>query len=153
MQKPQLLRKTLMDAVPAFRNDPDKLKLFVERGNVVSSLAPSLSHEHQYTLTVTVINYSGSISAIFVPLLSWLRCHQSDVMANPDLRHDDFRYEIDILNESYDIEIALKLTERTIVNEVEAGILSAADVGEPPTPYDRHGPFQMAGVPDSKWTV
>lgn len=154
MQKPMLLRKALMDAVPEFRNDPDKLKLYVEHGNVISTLAPSLSHEHQYTLTVTVINYSGSISAVFVPILSWLRRHQHDGMANPDMRQDAFRYEIDIPNhESCDIEIALKLTERTIVSEDDLGILSAKDVDEPPTHYDRLGPFSMKDVPGSEWTV
>ncbi|WP_430981196.1 phage tail protein [Serratia marcescens] len=63
MLKPILLCKTLMEAVPEFRNDPDKLKLYVEHGNIVSTLAPSLSHEYQYTLSVTVINFGGSVGS------------------------------------------------------------------------------------------
>ncbi|TXE33249.1 phage tail protein [Serratia marcescens] len=154
MLKPALLRKTLMDAVPQFRNDPDKLKLYIEHGNVISTLAPSLSHEHQYTLAVTIINFSGSVNAVFVPILSWLRCHQPDGMSNPDMRQDAFTYEIDILNnEACDIEITLKLTERTVVSEDDTGNLNARDVGEPPSPYDRHGPFHMEGVNGSEWTV
>lgn len=154
MLKPILLRKTLMEAVLEFRNDPDKLKLYVEHGNIVSTLAPSLSHEYQYTLSVTVINFGGSVDLVMVPILSWLRRHQHDGMANPELRQEAFRFEVDILsNESCDIEIALRLTERTVVTESEPGLLTVRHVDEPPTPYDRHGPFHMDGVPGSTWTV
>lgn len=154
MLKPRLLRKTLMDAVPEFRNDPDKLKIYIEQGNIVSTLATSLSHEYGYTLSVIVINYGGDIDSVIVPILSWLRRHQHDEMANPDRREDAFRFEVDILNnESCDIEILLKITERTLVAEDDAGALSVRHVDEPPTPYDRHGPFHMKNVPGSEWTV
>lgn len=154
MIKPVKLRKTLMEAVPAFRNDPDKLHLYVEHGSIISTLAPSLSHEYQYTLSVTVTDFGGDADQVMVPILSWLRRHQHDGMANPDLRQDAFRFEIDILSdESCDIEITLRLTERVIVSENEIGVLAIKHVDEPPTPYDRHGPFHMDGVPGSEWTV
>ncbi|MCS4266603.1 phage tail protein [Serratia sp. BIGb0163] len=154
MLKPALLRKALMEAVPAFRNDPDKLSLYVEHGNIVSTLTPSLSHEYQYTLSVTVIDFGGDVDLVMVPILSWLRRHQHDGMANPDMRQEAFRFEVAILNnESCDIEIALKLTERVIVTEDDLGVLAVKHTDEPPTPYDSLGPFHMKDVPGSEWTV
>lgn len=154
MLKPMLLRKMLTDAVPAFRDDPDKLRVYLEQGNILSTLAPSLSHETHYTLSVIVVDYAGAPDTVFVPILSWLRLHQHDGMANPDRRDAAFRFEVDILShESCDIEISLAITERTVVSEDDAGTLSVRHVGEPPTPYDRHGPFRLAGVPGSEWTV
>lgn len=155
MLKPQLLRKTLMEAVPEFRNDPDKLHIFIEHGNIISTLAPSLSHEYHYTLSLVVTDFGGNADRIMVPILSWLRLHQHDGMNNPDLRDEAFRFEIDILSEeSCDMEIALRLTERVIVKEEPAGILLVDHRDEPPTDYDNHGPFGFAGDPiNTRWTV
>lgn len=155
MLKPRMLRKTLTEAVPEFRNDPDKLHIFIERGNIISSLAPSLSHEYQYTLSLVVTDFGGDVDTIMVPVLSWLRVHQHDGMANPDLREEAFRFEVDILsNESCDIEIALHLTERVNVKEDPDGILLIKHVDEPPTPYDNHGPFAFIHNPvETRWEV
>ncbi len=155
MLKPQLLRKTLMEAVPEFRNDPDKLHIFIERGNIISTLAPSLSHEYQYTLSLVVTDFGGSVDSVMVPILSWLRRHQHDGMANPDLREEAFRFEVDVLShESCDIEIALHITERVIVKEEPGGILLVGHRDEPFTDYDNHGPFSLADDPiNARWTV
>lgn len=155
MLKPRMLRKTLMEAVPEFRNDPDKLHIFIERGNIISTLAPSLSHEYQYTLSLIVTDFGGDTDHIMVPILSWLRQHQHDVMNNPDMREEAFRFEVDLLNnESCDIEIALHITERVVVKEEPGGILLVIHHDEPPTDYDNHGPFSFADDPvNTRWKV
>lgn len=39
MLKPDSLRKTLTDAVPVLRTNPDMLRLFVDNGKIAATLA------------------------------------------------------------------------------------------------------------------
>lgn len=45
MLKPKLLRQALTDSLQLFQTNPERLKMFVDGGRIVSTLAPSLSFE------------------------------------------------------------------------------------------------------------
>lgn len=134
MLKPDSVHAAILKAVPYIRHNPDCLHIFVDKGAIIATLAPSLSFEYQYTLNLVITDYADSMDLIVVPILHWLRTHQPDIMANPDKRQEGFTFEVDYLdNKLRDISIDLKLTERTIVKEQE-GVLSVTHLGEPVPP-------------------
>ncbi|CNC44803.1 P2 phage tail completion R family protein [Yersinia enterocolitica] len=134
MLKPDSLRAAILKAVPYIKQNPDCLHVFIDKGAIIATLAPSLSFEYQYTLNLVVTDYASDMDLVIVPILHWLRTHQPDIMANPDKRPDGFTFEVDYLdNKLRDISIDLKLTERTIVKEQE-GVFTVTHLDEPVPP-------------------
>ncbi|EKN5150505.1 phage tail protein [Yersinia enterocolitica] len=123
MLKPKLLRQALTDSLPLFQTNPDKLKMFVDGGRIVSTLAPSLSFENQYTLTLFIEDFPSDVDYLFVPILAWLREHQPDIMATEEKRRSGFIHKVDVISDVLsDIRIDLQLTERAIVKEVDGAL-------------------------------
>ena len=135
MNKPESLRKALSDGIEYLGKNPDKLHIFVDEGAVVSSLAPTISFEYQYTLNLVITDFSADQNLLNAVILYWLRRNQPDIMANPDSRDKGFTFEVDILNNTTcDISINLKLTERVIVKEAGGQmVVEAVPAPEPPS--------------------
>ncbi|EKN4168529.1 phage tail protein [Yersinia enterocolitica] len=143
MLKPDSLRKTLTDAVPVLRTNPDMLRLFVDNGKIAATLAASLSFEKQYTLNVVVTDFTGDIDLLLVPIMAWLRENQPDIMTTDEGQKKGFTWYTDINNDnSIDVSINLLLTERTLVREVD-GALHVQNISEPPRPEPITRPAEM----------
>ncbi|EMQ2082219.1 phage tail protein [Yersinia enterocolitica] len=123
MLKPKLLRQALTNSLSLFQTNPEQLKMFVDGGRIVSTLAPSLSFENQYTLTLFIEDFPDDVDYLFVPILAWLREHQPDIMATEEKRRSGFIHKIDVISDVLsDIRIDLQLTERAIVKEVDGAL-------------------------------
>ncbi|END9089943.1 phage tail protein [Yersinia enterocolitica] len=123
MLKPKLLRQALTDSLQLFQTNPERLKMFVDGGRIVSTLAPSLSFENQYTLTLFIEDFPSDVDYLFVPILAWLREHQPDIMATEEKRRTGFIHKVDVISDVLsDIRIDLQLTERAIVKEVDGAL-------------------------------
>lgn len=123
MLKPKLLRQALTDSLPLLQTNPERLKMFVDGGRIVSTLAPSLSFENQYTLTLFIEDFPSDVDYLFVPILAWLREHQPDIMATEEKRRTGFIHKVDVMSDVLsDIRIDLQLTERAIVKEVDGAL-------------------------------
>ncbi|MFM1155473.1 phage tail protein [Yersinia enterocolitica] len=123
MLKPKLLRQALTDSLQLFQTNPERLKMFVDGGRIVSTLAPSLSFENQYTLTLFIEDFPSDVDYLFVPILAWLREHQPDIMATEEKRRTGFIHKVDVVSDVLsDIRIDLQLTERAIVKEVDGAL-------------------------------
>ncbi|EOI7453569.1 phage tail protein, partial [Yersinia enterocolitica] len=123
MLKPKLLRQALTDSLQLFQTNPERLKMFVDGGRIVSTLAPSLSFENQYTLTLFIEDFPDDVDYLFVPILAWLREHQPDIMATEEKRRTGFIHKVDVMSDVLsDIRIDLQLTERVIVKEVDGAL-------------------------------
>jgi hypothetical protein len=136
VRKPADLRAYLTRANPFLARDPGNLHVFVDQGNIVSTGTPSLAHEYRYVLHLIVQDYAGTSDAIMLPLLSWLRRNQPELMENPELRGNALQFEVDyITHDTIDLSIKLPLTERVITRvDPATGRLDAVHVGEPPHP-------------------
>jgi hypothetical protein len=151
--KPAQLRKALTDAVPVLQTSPDTLRMFVDNGRIVSTLAPSLSFEYQYQVELLVTDFVQDCDLIVVPILAWLREHQPDIMATAEKQQTGYKFKADMLNDgSYDIAIYLQLTERVIVKQIDAG-LHVEHRPEPPLPEPVERPREMylGGQLVSQW--
>lgn len=136
MNKPQSLRNALNKSVQLVRENPDKLHMFVDKGTVVATGAPSISWEYRYTLNVVIVDFSGDQNLLMAPILQWLSVNQPDAINNPELREKLFSFEVDILrNDICDISIDLQLTERVVVS-TDGGVSSVEAVPEPENPDD-----------------
>ncbi|MFQ6280045.1 phage tail protein [Yersinia enterocolitica] len=123
MLKPKLLRQALTDSLPLLQTNPERLKMFVDGGRIVSTLAPSLSFENQYTLTLFIEDFPDDVDYLFVPILAWLREHQPDIMATEEKRRSGFIHKVDVISDVLsDIRIDLQLTERAIVKELDGAL-------------------------------
>lgn len=153
MLKPDSLRKTLTDAVPVLRTNPDMLRLYVDNGQIASTLATSLSFEKRYTLNVVVTDFTGELDLLLVPVLAWLREHQPDIMATDEGRKKGFTWIADINNDSsVDISISLMLTERTLVKQVDAALhINNIPEPAPPEPVTRPMELWMRDELVSNW--
>lgn len=118
MWKLQSLRQVIEAAAPDLQRDPDRLIVMATGGQAVSTLAGGLSFEYRYTAAITVLDYAGHTDALFVPILAWLRVHQSELLANPHSQAGGVEFTVEHLNTAaVDIGIRVPLTERAIVKE------------------------------------
>ncbi|NLC24648.1 MAG: phage tail protein [Oxalobacter sp.] len=136
MYKPDSLRKHLSGACPILKRNPEILHIFVDEGNVVAVGTNSFSHEYQYRLNIHIEDYAGPIEAITVPLLTWVIIHQIELLSNPDQRKTGISFDVDFNNnDTKDILIRLRLTEKSIVTQAQNGKLNVKAQQEPqPTP-------------------
>ena len=136
MNKPQSLRSALNKSVSYVAENPDRLHLFVDSGQLVATSATSLSWEYRYTQNVVITSFTGDQNLLMAPVLLWLRENQPDALQNSDARENLFSFEVDILaNDRCDISMDLKLTERVIVTE-EDGKARIEAVPEPDVPEE-----------------
>lgn len=143
MNKPQSLRSALNKSVLYVAENPDRLHLFVDSGQLVATSAASLSWEYRYTLNVVITDFTGDQNLLMAPVLLWLRENQTDALQNSEAREKLFSFEVDILgNDRCDISMDLKLTERVVATTVD-GKISIAAVSEPDAPEEfwtvKHG--------------
>lgn len=118
MKKPFSLREFLIRRTPWLNTDPDHLVILIENGQItLTGVRANLSHEHQYTLTVTLLDFEHDPEEIIVPMLEWLTTHQSDLLDNPDWQQNGLSYDLVVIDKSkVDFTIRMRLTERIIAS-------------------------------------
>lgn len=131
MNKPASLRLCLQRSVRFFAQNPDKLRIFIDKGSVFSTGVPGLSFEYRYTLTLNIIDFPEHSDNIIIPVLAWLTENQPEMLQNPDLMERGFHFDAEILNNNTsDMEFRLLLTERVGVRIVD-GVYRAIHFDEP----------------------
>lgn len=143
MLKPESLRDALTKSVPVLKNNPDMLRLFVDNGQIASTLAASLSFEKRYTLNVVVTDFKDDLDLLLVPVLAWLREYQPDIMTTDEGMKKGFTWYCDINNDSsVDISISLLITERTLVKQIDT-TLHINNIPEPAPPEPITRPMEL----------
>lgn len=131
MIKPTSLRDHLVSALTELQRDPERLLIFINRGSVVSTLAPGASFEYRYTLTLVITDFGGHPDGVMVPLLDWVRVYQSELLSNDRMR-ELVAFEAEVLaNDKVDLQITLPLTERVGVHRQPDGRIDVEHYPEP----------------------
>lgn len=124
---------TADDGTRLLDRDPDLLRIYIDRGRLVSHLGTSRGYEWRYRLTGTLIGFTGSPDALALPLLEWVRTNQPDLLLNHERAQQAVPFEIDVIDAAtVDIEFALELTETVRVTPREGGGHDLVHVPEPP---------------------
>jgi hypothetical protein len=140
MDKPTKLRAYLAQSVPALAKNPEKLHLFIEKGQVSSWLGNSLGFMYRTPVKIYVTDYPDHPDTLIVPLLSWISVNQVDLLQHPDRKENAIQFDAELLsNNCYDLEITLNLTESVDVAINEAGQYTCNHRQEPDLP-DLGGP-------------
>jgi hypothetical protein len=132
MKKLQMLRDHLLSALPTLAANPDRLLTFIEDGNLRYYRGPTLAHEYQCPVRITILDYTGDLDAVIIPMLAWLERYQPEI--EPE---NGIRIEAEILsNAAWDIAITVNLTERVVTRiDCETGRIEA-DHRVPEFPQD-----------------
>ncbi|MHA6717896.1 phage tail protein [Sphingomonas sp. RS6] len=124
MQKPDDLRRVLLAHVPALRDDPAKLSMFVDKGRIAAR-SGALAFEYHYTLNLVAQDYAGSIDGLIVPILAWIADAQPDLLERAP--QEPFRFESELVSaDAADVSIWIDLTEIVTVQLQPAGGFATA---------------------------
>lgn len=119
MKKPGLLRAAVVALLPHLKRDPDKLAMWVERGNVRSRMTGQRGFAWEYELKIVVEDYGKPPEALFFLVVDWLRTQQPDLLA-PD--SPGFPFEVDVIDEkTFDVQITLPLREIVTARQTGEG--------------------------------
>lgn len=144
MKKPNQIRRILEQSLPFFATNPDKLQLFTDGGQIISTGAKSFSHEYRYTLNLIVTDYAEDITTLTIPLLAYLRDAQPELFENPTRREEALKFEIDYNNnQTADVSIEIKLTERVVAKENDKGEIVIDYAPEPL--WEQFEPHKLKG--------
>jgi hypothetical protein len=92
MNKPASLRAALENALPELRDNPDRLLMFIEQGNLCrQARQPVVSYG--YTLSIVVLDFASHPDSIMVPVLDWVQVNEPPLMQNADRLADGLKFE------------------------------------------------------------
>lgn len=144
MQKPVSLRAALTAAIPELRNEPDRLAIWVEDGQVRARQTAGHGFAFEYPLSVLLKEVATDIAIIAHAIVRWLRVAQPDLLAAG--AGNSFGFETDILdNGTADIVFTLQLTEAVAIAANEDGSWAIDYLPEPDPLFDDQLTF--AGMP------
>ena len=110
MDKLKLLRSHLINAVPVLRGEPERLLSFIEGGTIEFLAGDGLSHQYKAPARLVLLDYTGSLDAVLVPLFAWLAHYE------PGLKPEAVAFEAEITGaQTWDLSLLVPLTERVIV--------------------------------------
>ena len=132
MNKPDSLRAHLLEHVPDLKRNPDRLLIFIDNGKIRCTAAATLSFEYGYQLQIILTDFAGHPDSVMLPLLGWVRVHQSELLANLDKSAEGITFEADVIDQSkVDMCITLALTERVAVKKQSDGRYDVKHLPEP----------------------
>ena len=132
MKKPQLLREYLLKALPELPTDQDRLRIVADQGSMQCLLTAGYSFEMSYKLEILFTYCVIEPEVIAMVIFTWLKEHQSELMANHAKSKEAITFESEIIdNEKSDIYFSINLTERVIVEKNDNGQLVLSYPTEP----------------------
>lgn len=153
MFKPASLRASLVAAIVGadgariFERDPDKLRIWADKGRIAGRLGPARGFEYRYRLNVLVIDFSGSEDGLVIAITEWVASHQAELLLNHDAGNQAVTFEVEVLdNNLVDILFELELTETVRLIPRDAGGFDAVHEAEPSTADLLEGEI-LAGAP------
>lgn len=134
MLKPDLVRKALVEALPDYGRDPDRLAIFADKGRIATRFAPSgnVNFEWRYTLTVLLLDFTGHPDLPMLALVKWLQVHQLDILQNADRANEAIRFSADVLaGGAIDLQFEMDLTEAVVLEQRDDGGFDMRHLDEP----------------------
>lgn len=147
MKKSDDLRAAVAAALPEFRNEPDRLRIWIENGTAQCRQTASLSFGFAYRLNLLFVEASSDIALVALPIFRWLRVNQPDLLA-PGAA--GFSFDVDVLdNATCDILVQLDLAENVAVASTPDGGWTLDYLAEPDPLFMDGEPLPgMAAAPD-----
>lgn len=130
MLKIDSLRETLTSASQWCRASPEAFTVFVEEGNIETT-GETPSFVYRYNMVLFVMNFSGDIDELTLPVMAWLWENQPDLLLNPD-KNRNIKFTTVINNDdTADLLFELPIRERVRVSRDQNGTPRAEHLPEP----------------------
>lgn len=136
MQKPDSLRQALTAVVPAIATNPDRLKIFIDKGAVAARHGAGLGFQYRYKLTGELLDFPASApEAVFFALVLWLREHQPDLLQNHERGSSAITFDAELVDAtSIDLIFEIELTEAIGATPRQGGGHDLVHLPEPQIP-------------------
>lgn len=140
MKKPASLRNAIAALLPDMARDPDRLAMWVERGNVRATGNRQQGFSWEYDLIVYAENYAHDPALLFFIVTRWLRTQQPDLLA---ANTPGFPFEVDVIDaKTVDVKITLPLREIVTADDQGDGKWQLAIVDEPAPLFPDDAPLR-----------
>ncbi|WP_260925447.1 phage tail protein [Novosphingobium sp. 9] len=106
MRKIDTLRTAILAALPELNRDPDRIKVWIERGTGKSTQTDGRSLVFAFQLNVLILKMTTDISVLALAVFNWLRSNQPELMV-PGV--DGFTFDADFLDNGT-AEVLIQLT-------------------------------------------
>lgn len=114
------LRDAITTALPDFATDPDRLAMWITKGAIRGSTSANRGFEWGYTLNITLENFAGEPTILFLVINDWLCINQPELLQPGG--HKGYHHEVDVIDENtVDMHVQLDLTERMAVTVADDG--------------------------------
>lgn len=120
MNKPDSLRAALTAVLPELARDPDRLRIWIDKGRIRCPMTASRAFSYEYTLSLLLVDFTGHPALVFLTINDWLRINQPD-LAQVD-KDGGYTFEAEVIDaKTIDLAIDLTLTERAVVTPRAGG--------------------------------
>lgn len=117
MKKPALLREAIVAMIPEMARDPDRLAMWVEKGNLRATGNREHGFAWEYDLIVVAENYTAEPAVMFFAVTEWLRIQQPSLLV---ANGPGFPFEVDVIDaQTVDLRITLPLVEVVTAAQVD----------------------------------
>lgn len=134
--KPDSLKQALTTALDGehhISDNPDRLQIEILEGTVHALATPGFGFRYAYEIAVGVLDFSGELNEIMIPLLLWLERWEPEYLLSHAQAQRGIRFERQPLNdEAANIMFSLKLTETVGFELREDGGFNAVHRRSPP---------------------
>lgn len=129
MRKLETLRTAIYAALPELEQKPDRLRIWIERGSMRSTLTANRGMCFAFQANVLVVEMASDIAVLALAVFMWLRTNQPELMA-PGA--EGISFDADILdNRTADVLLQLQLDQVVVVTPNGDGAMALDYHGEP----------------------
>lgn len=143
MNKPDQLRAYLTARIPDLKREPERLKMFIDEGRIVSTASTrGAGMRYDYTLNLLLLDWAEHPDILLWPMLAWLTTHEPALVLSwaRGGKESGVPFEADILD-SGKVDLSLKIPLSELVVAVPAG--DGVNLQHQPEPGEQEhfGPF------------
>lgn len=134
MRKIDTLKTAIFAALPELNKDPDRLRIWIERGTAKSTQTNDRGFAFAFQLNVVVVEMASDITVLFLAVFQWMRVNQPELMM-PNA--DAIGFDADILdNGTADVLLTLQLDQAVSAVPRGDGGFDMQYRGEPDPAFD-----------------
>jgi len=135
MRKIDSLREAIFAALPELKRDPDRLRIWIDRGSAKSTLTEGEGMTLAFRLNVLVVEMASDIAVLGLAIFRWLRTNQPELMVpGPG---NGFDFDADILDNGIaDVLLQLQLDQAIVASERPDGVVDLKYEAEPAPLFD-----------------
>lgn len=151
MLKSKSLSTHMSTACRWCRANPEKFTVFIERGGIETT-GETPTFVYNYRLVMFVMDYTGDLDDLTLPLIVWLAENQPQLLLNPE-RNGDIQFTAAINDDdSADVLFEVPLRERVRVTRRDDGTLMTEHLPEPKSRIPQDGDWSHI-LEDVTWNI